>query len=780
MPRVTGSIPNFLNGVSQQSPPMRLPSQSEAAENVYPTVVDSCTRRPPSEFLAQLPSTFSDSFVHTIIRDDDEQYVLVVDNLGNVVVYDFDGVEKAVTNYSSFQSYFLSGGAAAMKDNLRALTVADTTFLLNTNVTVAVGTAKSPARYSGECLVNILAGNYGKTYRLTVNNSNVAEYTTPDGSSAAHTALIDTSYIAASLVTDLISNGLTTAPWAAGRYGHVIWLLHTTTDFSASVEDGYAGRAAVVVKGNVQKFTDLPLHGPEGIVFKIIGKEGDAAGDYYVKSVRANTDNFSVIWKETVKPDERLGLDASTMPLKLTRNNDGTFTLSTIAWDGRVVGDIEMNPEPSFVGQKIQDIFFHKNRLGLLTEENVVLSESGSFFNFYRTSMMTLLDTDPIDIAVSHVKVSVLHHALPFAGDLLCFSDQTQFALKGNDLLTPKTAFMDPLTELSSTPLIRPSAAGTNVYFVAEREGYANLYEYFLDKAIETGDAEDVAAHAPTYIPAGVTRMASSSDLNLVAMITSGDPDAIYVYKFLWNGQEKIQSAWCRWTMPGASIVDIMFWRNDLVVVCRKEGRIRIEKINCEQGSTEKFYLDSRVTIATGVAGAGITTYTSPYLLPVTFTVVTAAGGDLPAGVEFPATRRSATTFSIENVDADQPVYVGLEYSSEIELSEQFYRDQQRASIQEGRLTIKGMTLNYDRAAYFRVEVTPEGRATRTYDFNGRVIGDPENMTDTVVTDSGRFSFPIMSRSDRVRVRIINDTWLPSSFISAKWSGNFNPNSRQL
>lgn len=46
------------------------------------------------------------------------------------------------------------------------------------------------------------------------------------------------------------------------------------------------------------------------------------------------------------------------MPVKLVRQPDGTFELSTIDWAPRYNGDEETNPAPSFVNKTITDITF--------------------------------------------------------------------------------------------------------------------------------------------------------------------------------------------------------------------------------------------------------------------------------------------------------------------------------------------------------------------------------------------------------------------------------------
>ena len=86
------------------------------------------------------------------------------------------------------------------------------------------------------------------------------------------------------------------------------------------------------------------------------------------------------------------------MPVLLIRTADGNFRLSqadgstyTIsgtdytvpAWGDRLVGDLNSAPNPSFVDAKIRDIFFFNNRLGMISDENVILSRSSEFFEFF-------------------------------------------------------------------------------------------------------------------------------------------------------------------------------------------------------------------------------------------------------------------------------------------------------------------------------------------------------------------------------------------------------------
>ena len=74
----------------------------------------------------------------------------------------------------------------------------------------------------------------------------------------------------------------------------------------------------------------------------------------------------------------------------------------------REVGDEDSNPDPSFVGQTVKDMFFYMNRLGFLSSDSVILSQPGDYFNFFVGSAIAVSDADPIDMTASSTKPATL------------------------------------------------------------------------------------------------------------------------------------------------------------------------------------------------------------------------------------------------------------------------------------------------------------------------------------------------------------------------------------
>ena len=78
---ISTSIPNLLNGVSQQPDTIRLPNQAETQENGLSDVVYGLGKRPPTIHVAKLNSdTFENSKVHFINRDSTERYTVLINN----------------------------------------------------------------------------------------------------------------------------------------------------------------------------------------------------------------------------------------------------------------------------------------------------------------------------------------------------------------------------------------------------------------------------------------------------------------------------------------------------------------------------------------------------------------------------------------------------------------------------------------------------------------------------------------------------------------------------
>ena len=120
---VSSSIPNLINGISEQNPTQRNLNQAEAQVNAQSSIVKGLQKRPPLEWIGNLLSSqvySTNTAIHPYIRDDTNKFFLTAYN-GGIKVFDFGGTEKTVT-VNSGQSYLTSTDP---KNDFKFVSVAD-------------------------------------------------------------------------------------------------------------------------------------------------------------------------------------------------------------------------------------------------------------------------------------------------------------------------------------------------------------------------------------------------------------------------------------------------------------------------------------------------------------------------------------------------------------------------------------------------------------------------------------------------------------------------------
>ena len=560
-----------------------------------------------------------------------------------------------------------------------------------------------------------------------------------------------------------------------------IYIYSATDNFDIEVSDGRGNEDIEVYVGHdqVSSFGKLPATLPKdaekgwtgsafnttdlGFTIKVGGDTQKAQDDYYVYW-------NGKTWKETLLPrygtitdldPYKTSFDASTMPHQLKKQFDGNkvyFVLEESPWVERKVGNIDTNPFPSFTDFEINDVFFFRNRLGFLSDENVIFSESGGFYNLFTTTTLTILDSEPIDVAVSNNQVSILRHAIPFNESLLIFSDLQQFKVTAGELLTPTSVSIDIATNFETDTKAKPVPAGRYVYFPFKRGDFSGVREYFLDISTETSDAQEVTAHVPEYIDGNIIQLASSSNEEILLALANTDQKNIYVYKYFWSGSEKLQSSWSKWIFDG-TILSFSILGSDVYLLIRRSNSLFLEKLTLSSDpassvmdDNQSIHLDRRVELKTGgTTTLPYTDNTAQYILE-TGKIITSSD--------------VATQLA-----AGKSVFAGIPFTFKYRVSEQVHKEND-VTVDIARLQIRNMSFNFNETGFFEVIVSPlpsTARTSRTNVFSGLVVGTA--VLDKQALQAGTFRVPVLSKSDNVTIEIQNAKHLPCRFQSAEYEG---------
>lgn len=781
---ISGSIPNLINGVSQQPPSLRLPTQAERQLNGLSSVVDGLSKRPNTEFIKKLGNNGSmdNAFIHTMQRDANEFYILVIH--GSIPrVFDANGVEKTV-NYSSATASYLSSITNYAED-VTATTVNDYTFILNKNKVVEEDTPVSTTR-NPEALVYIKKGDYATDYNIQVTKGGVnynASYTTMNSHQDTDSAIrqaensIQTDNICTNLRLDYLTGGAIPNVTVTIYDKNILHFQSTDgSDFDITCSDSNGNTQILSFKDTVADFKTLPPVGPTGFKIAVVGDNVKGQDDYYVSLQKPDT-NSKQVWKETLADNIKTNLKASTMPHQLISNANGTFTYQVGTWDARDVGDDDTNPFPSFSGGKLNDIFFHQNRLGVLSGENVIMSENGSFYNFFVKTVLTTLDSAPVDVSVSNNQVSILKHAVPFDDTLLLFSDLNQFKLEGDLVLSNETVNISVTTQFEADLTAKPVGSGKHVYFATSRNAFAGIREYFVDTDVETNDAASITAHVPSYLAGAVTGLAASSNEDMLLARTTTSGNKLYVYNYYWQGNEKLQSAWSTWEMSG-TVRNFHFTKSDIWFIIEDSTGIYLEKLplniqpsltNSVTASNINFIplLDRKVQVTSSDFNG---TQFDPEYTNSNMLIV---GND--------GTTNSFDSFNAahSSVPTTTAYWYGIPYMFQYEFSEVIMKVNEQP-LTTGRLQLRNMRVSYNDTGVFTVEVANKARDVKTINFTATTIDSNQSAFNSITLDTGAYKFGVLAKAENTQITLSNNSHIPCTFQSAEWEGVFTNRNRRV
>ena len=800
MPLVSSSIPNLINGISQQPAALRLASQAEQVVNCMSSPVEGLKKRPPCYNIGKLFNGSAGAgrpFTTIVDRDATIRYlVLIQDNA--IKVFGLDGSVKTVTTPDGTGYLDITGEPSNV---FRVASIADYTFIVNREKTVSMltGSGNLSPTWGTKSMVFVKSADYATTYTITVNSTTVTHTTANSGGAVPNVVTV-----AAALASSLSS--ALGAGWTVTSYeSNVMIAKNDGSDYTLSTLDSRSGEMIVAIKGTVDGLSDLPVRAEHGFIVKVQGSAATRADDYYVKFVaNAGSGTGHGVWKETVAPGAVYKFDPATMPHVLIRNNDGTFTFEQFDWSGRVAGDSATAPEPTFVGSKIQNVNLFRNRLALLADENIILSAADSYDRFWPETVQTVVDSDPIDLTTGGRQINFLVSSLAFANVLLLFSRHGQFRLdSGSNIgtsLTPKTATITPVTTFEMLPEVDPVGVGRTIYFSVPKGDFSGLREFFLpDASGPVPLSEEVTASVPRLIPGNLCTLIASASEESILLISKDQPKRIYLYKFLFQQDTKLQSSWSYWEAKGAkSIIGASMVDSELYLVVEYSNGVYLEKVilrpeNVDTGTEVEILLDRKTTEAscsvalTNPAGLDVqSTITLPYPIAADSTMVVVgrsfAGNTLQHGqlvVPISQTLTGGTggngTLVVRGDLTASKFYVGELYDMLYEFSTQYLKEQPPggglAVVAGPKLQLRTWTVIFDQTSHFELKVTPRGRTTYTYPYNGIELGDSEISIGEIPLRTGKFRVPVMTQNIDAKIQIASSSALPCRLQSAEWEG---------
>ena len=582
-----------------------------------------------------------------------------------------------------------------------------------------------------------------------------------------------------------------------------------------SLEAGYSGGDdfASFFFRTVPTINDLPLMCHNGKTVRVVGAADTDYDDYYLTFKTAGAYWGKGVWEEsTAQPWIKYFPDPETMPHVLIRRQDttlGTVTGTSLAyyyewapmdgsvsdindgegWTARKVGDDTTNPHPAFFGKTIEGMAVYQGRLAFMTPEgDVSLSEAGNMFNFYRSTILTLVDSDTISVSVSGGDAGFFRHMVPFSRELLIMGDGSQYSLNnGGGVVSPATVSIDQVAGYEVSPTARPTALENTAVFVSQGDARTQVWQMFRENdtaysAVESSDA------IPGYIKGTVKHIATSSVVGSYALI-NGTQD-MYMHSYFRQGNQIAMQSWWKMRVSGCSKITHAHYYGDTLYMCAvkdtnggSETVVLVYEPDNEQIYKADLLRTAAASDITYTAATDTSTIAVPYGTEATnkFFAYNATD-DVELTVFDQVNNATSGTFNVSGDMTGKTVVYGIRFDMSVKLHHPTLPLRNNTDSQSPeramRVLVNKMDLTYTDTRPFSVKVESPYRPTRTYTRPATMIGSLEALLENPRNSSGVLELGIHLPTEEVDITISDDNPWPVRLENIQWEMNYRPRAK--
>lgn len=846
MAKVSGSYESVVRGVSEQVPQDRRSGQHAEQINIISDPVRGAARRHGSvmldEFIhapeAQHAATLASTDKHRAITFycNGQDYDLIVrakaGNDAATFAWCFNrGTKKFIpvvrANPDLTLDKLVSGGVSASANIGKYLLLAGST-IVPSFTSMKRWDSEANRQYS---TIWIRGGAYARTFSATVTMANGQTFTgSYKTKTSSYPQLLDTTDLSASdteyqkKVNDRVNAYNSAATAWIGQAADDITPQNIATKLAASlVAAGLTGvsvESSTVVITNPQVASISSDDGGDDSLIHAVAQEVTAAelvsvvhwvgkvvkvrpkrsaGDdaFYLEAVAKDegaTGWASVYWREcagTVTQPTSAFVLATVVneTLYMASTAAGLKALTGLADVPELkpsgVGDDITAPVPYFLGKRIDYLGVFQDRLVIGCDAVLLYSRPGDYFNWFRQSVLTILDDDPVEQFALGSEDDRITSSATYDRNEVYFGDRYWYSVSGLQPLTPKSNGVVKLREEPNSNTVIPRASENLVFYCKQGgddiagEKRTKLYQIQAGLLADSPEGNDVSGQLDRYLEGDGLDILAFTSPATVLLRTTASRHRLYTYAYLdaEQGGQRLFDAWSKWEWheKTGALVAVSRHGNDLLAYMVRAGAgstwVACERFTLDSALSHRPYADSLRPLAT--AGAG-------YFQPGTG-LDDAGCVAIGRGVarQFVGTAyRNVSDFLAAYGTAN--AWVGIGYTALLTPTNPYRKGYDGRSITSGRLTLSRVDVQVADTGGMLITVSSHGRTQVSREFNGRRLGDPSNMVgkQPIITTAVQ---GLIAREIRDCAYTLSSLrWLPMTVTGIDWTGQYFNNTRRV
>jgi len=559
-----------------------------------------------------------------------------------------------------------------------------------------------------------------------------------------------------------------------------------------------------VFQTSVNDVTRLPNQCRHGYIVKVANARMSDEDDYYLQFIGENNLDGAGAWIECPKPGITKTL--TNMPLAIQRTglaNQGTssevatFTIKQFTYADRSVGDTITNPMPTFVGKRINKVLFFRNRLAILSGENVILSRPGTLGtpDFFIESALTVSASDPIDISAASMFPSEIFDGIEINAGLLVFSTNQQFLLStDSEVLNPDTAKLRSVSTYNYNKDVPPLSLGTTIAYVDNSGKYSRMNEM----ANTAREGEPIVVEStklvPSLLPKDINLLTNSRENSIILAAKSSSTDClVYGYKYLNVGDKRQQQAWFKWKLNNPVLYHFII--NDEYYYLDTDNFLQgIKLIQADTDPSTTFddvnyqlHIDNHTTVSGGNfdSSTNLTTFSGVSWL----SNITTPNGDLvvidEGGTPGPTNDQgryakctvSGTSFTVPGNWQGVTLRIGYLYEYLVKFPRIYpTKTEGERSISDvnSSLVIHRLKLHFGKIGLYETTLERVGKDDYTEVYESTIL-DSYDASRAPYLEEYIKTIPIYEKNTNVDITLKSSHPAPATLRAMAWEGDFSP-----
>ena len=543
-------------------------------------------------------------------------------------------------------------------------------------------------------------------------------------------------------------------------------------------------------QSSVNDVQNLPNQCKHGYIVKISNSRMSDEDDYYLRFDGENNRDGVGSWSECAKSG--IAKTLTNMPLVIQRTATTTFTVKQFTYADREVGDDITNPLPSFVGQRINKVLFFRNRLALLSGENVITSRPGTLGtpDFFNETALTVSASDPVDISAASMFPSELFDGIEVNTGLVVFSTNQQFLLAADDtVFNPDTAKLRSISTFNYNETIPPISLGTTLAYVDNSGKFSRFNEMANIQREGEPSIVEVSKVVPTLLPKDIDLLTNSRENSIILLGKTGSDD-VFGYKYFQVSEQRQQAAWFKWKLNNPLIYhfiindEYFFLDSDYYLQSVKLVQTETDPSIVQDNVDFLLHVDNHTTVSGGSFNSttNITTFTGVSWLNTVTTpnhdlVVIDTNTNSTRVGRYAKPTVSGTSFTLPGNWSSATLTIGYIYPYEVKFPTFYATRQQgnnsRADVNSS-LVLHRIKFHFGKIGLYETTLERVGKTDYTEIYESTQL-DEYQVSDAPYLEEFIKTVPVYEKNTNVDVTLRSSHPAPATLRAVSWEGDYSP-----